>query len=54
MAPASDFVNEWLRRFDILKKRRFFKFGVPFIILVFGGSFYLKQFASIRYVNINL
>lgn len=56
MAPTSGFVkwDEWLGRFNALKKRKFFKFGIPFLVLVFGGSFYLKQFTSIRSVSMNI
>jgi len=32
-----------------LKKNKFFRFGVPFILLVVGGSFGLKEFSQIRY-----
>lgn len=32
-----------------LLKNKFFRFGVPFIVLVVGGSFGLKEFSQIRY-----
>ena len=32
-------------------KGRFFRFGLPFITLVVGGSFLLKEFASVRYTT---
>lgn len=30
-------------------KNKFFRFGVPFILMVVGGSFVLKEFSQIRY-----
>lgn len=32
-----------------LFKNKFFRFGVPFILLVVGGSFGLREFSQIRY-----
>jgi len=32
-----------------LKNNNFFRFGIPFILLVVGGSFGLKEFSQIRY-----
>lgn len=32
-------------------RSRFFRFGVPFLTIVVGGSFLLKQFASVRYTT---
>lgn len=32
-----------------LKRSRLVRTGVPFVIFVVGGSFFLKQFATIRY-----
>lgn len=32
-----------------LKKNNFFRFGIPFILLVVGGSFGLKEFSQLRY-----
>ncbi|CAG5130525.1 unnamed protein product [Candidula unifasciata] len=32
-----------------IMKRRFLKTGLPFIVLVAGGSFFLKEFTGIRY-----
>jgi len=31
------------------KKNKFFRFGLPFILLIVGGSFGLKEFSQIRY-----
>lgn len=28
---------------------KFLRFGAPFVLLVVGGSFYLKEFSQIRY-----
>ncbi|KAL8612836.1 hypothetical protein ACOMHN_038091 [Nucella lapillus] len=39
-------IVEWYRQ---ATKRRFIRFGIPFIVCMVGGSFALKQFASIRY-----
>ncbi|CAG9798864.1 unnamed protein product [Chironomus riparius] len=30
-------------------KRKLFRFGVPFVLLVVGGSFGLKEFTQLRY-----
>jgi len=35
--------------FNALRKNRFLTLGIPFFILVIGGSFGLEQFARIRY-----
>jgi len=32
-----------------LKKNKFLTFGVPFLVLLVGGSFALKHFAQLRY-----
>ncbi|KAL5008479.1 hypothetical protein ScPMuIL_014060 [Solemya velum] len=32
-----------------MKRRRFFRYGMPFLVLVVGGSFGLKEFTSVRY-----
>ncbi|KAF5279928.1 hypothetical protein FQA39_LY18192 [Lamprigera yunnana] len=29
--------------------RRFFKVGIPFFVLVIGGSFYLEQFTKLKF-----
>lgn len=34
---------------DIFLKNKFFRFGVPFMALVVGGSFALREFSQIRY-----
>jgi len=31
------------------KKNKFLRFGIPFILLIVGGSFGLKEFTQIRY-----
>ncbi|XP_064603219.1 cytochrome c oxidase assembly protein COX16 homolog, mitochondrial-like [Liolophura sinensis] len=38
-------VNWWRRA----RKRKFIRFGAPFLVLVVAGSFGLKEFSSIRY-----
>ncbi|KAH9519607.1 Cytochrome oxidase assembly [Bulinus truncatus] len=35
--------------YNAILKRKFLRRGIPFIIFMAGGSFYLKQFVSIRY-----
>ncbi|XP_075220731.1 cytochrome c oxidase assembly protein COX16 homolog l(3)neo43 isoform X2 [Lycorma delicatula] len=35
--------------FNKLSSNTFFKHGLPFLIIVVGGSFALKQFSSLRY-----
>ncbi|XP_063383143.1 cytochrome c oxidase assembly protein COX16 homolog, mitochondrial [Cydia fagiglandana] len=35
--------------FYILSKRKSFKYGVPFILFVVGGSFGLREWTQIRY-----
>lgn len=42
-------LNIFLNTFNRFRRRPFFKFGLPFLILVIGGSFGLKQFTSLRY-----
>ncbi|XP_062562332.1 cytochrome c oxidase assembly protein COX16 homolog, mitochondrial [Armigeres subalbatus] len=37
------------RKIQYYSKRKFFRFGVPFMLLMIGGSFGLKQFAQLRY-----
>ncbi|BFZ12066.1 hypothetical protein BsWGS_15105 [Bradybaena similaris] len=32
-----------------IMKRRFLRTGLPFVVLVVGGSFFLKEFTGIRY-----
>ncbi|XP_012944801.1 cytochrome c oxidase assembly protein COX16 homolog, mitochondrial [Aplysia californica] len=34
---------------DAYSKRKFIRLGIPFVVFVAGGSFFLKQFASLRY-----
>ncbi|XP_073977916.1 cytochrome c oxidase assembly protein COX16 homolog l(3)neo43 isoform X2 [Rhodnius prolixus] len=35
--------------FDKLRKNKTFKYGMPFFILVIGGSFGLREFAQLRF-----
>ncbi|KAK7792999.1 hypothetical protein R5R35_013180 [Gryllus longicercus] len=32
-----------------LSKKKFVRYGVPFMVMVVGGSFVLKEFAQLRY-----
>lgn len=41
----SNFLNSLIN----LKNNKFFRVGVPFILLVIGGSFGLREFSQIRY-----
>jgi cytochrome c oxidase assembly protein subunit 16 len=36
-------------KLDAIAKRKFFKYGVPFLALLLGGSFGLQQFSQLRY-----
>ncbi|CAD7092594.1 unnamed protein product [Hermetia illucens] len=38
-----------VEKFNYLKKRKSVKYGLPFLILIVGGSFGLKHFTSLRY-----
>jgi cytochrome c oxidase assembly protein subunit 16 len=38
-----------LRAVTKIRKRNFFAFGVPFLVLLIGGSFALKHYAHLRY-----
>ncbi|XP_065076744.1 cytochrome c oxidase assembly protein COX16 homolog, mitochondrial [Ochlerotatus camptorhynchus] len=42
-------MNSFQSKFQYYSKRKFFRFGVPFLLLMVGGSFGLKQFAQLRY-----
>ncbi|PSN46948.1 hypothetical protein C0J52_12563 [Blattella germanica] len=37
------------KKLTLLWKRPFYRYGVPFIVFVVGGSFGLKQFSQLRY-----
>ncbi|XP_018799278.1 PREDICTED: cytochrome c oxidase assembly protein COX16 homolog, mitochondrial [Bactrocera latifrons] len=37
------------QKLNVLFKRKSIKYGVPFLILIVGGSFGLEQFARLRY-----
>ncbi|XP_076442091.1 cytochrome c oxidase assembly protein COX16 homolog, mitochondrial-like [Babylonia areolata] len=39
-------IVDWYRQ---VTRRRFIRFGIPFVVCIVGGSFALKQFASVRY-----
>lgn len=32
----------------VFYKRKFFKYGLPFMLIIVGGSFGLKEFAQLR------
>ncbi|CRK92122.1 CLUMA_CG005741, isoform A [Clunio marinus] len=38
-----------VEKFQKLSKRRSFKYGTPFLVLILGGSFALKEFTQLRY-----
>jgi len=38
-----------LKSFDSFLKNKFIRFGLPFMLLVVGGSFGLREFSQIRY-----
>ncbi|XP_059140130.1 cytochrome c oxidase assembly protein COX16 homolog, mitochondrial-like isoform X2 [Physella acuta] len=42
---AESIRNAWAN----VMRRRFIRLGIPFVVFVAGGSFFLKQFASLRY-----
>lgn len=42
-------MNGFVSSVKQLSKRRFFKFGVPFVSLIILGSFGLREFAGLRY-----
>lgn len=42
-------MNSIQSKFQYYSKRKFFRFGVPFLLLMVGGSFGLKQFAQLRF-----
>ncbi|XP_037814427.1 cytochrome c oxidase assembly protein COX16 homolog, mitochondrial [Lucilia sericata] len=37
------------QKFNKLKRNKNFKYGIPFLILMVGGSFGLQEFSRIRY-----
>ncbi|XP_065354336.1 cytochrome c oxidase assembly protein COX16 homolog, mitochondrial [Calliphora vicina] len=39
----------FLQKFNKLKRNKSFKYGIPFLILMVGGSFGLQEFTKIRY-----
>ncbi|XP_067137778.1 cytochrome c oxidase assembly protein COX16 homolog, mitochondrial [Centruroides vittatus] len=45
----SNWLDSALNTFHRSRRKPFFRFGLPFFILVIGGSFGLKQFTSLRY-----
>jgi len=38
-----------MQKFTFYSKRRSFKYGVPFLLMIVGGSFALKEFTQLRY-----
>lgn len=42
-------MNYLSKSMNNILKNTFFRFGAPFILLIVGGSFYLKEFSQIRY-----
>lgn len=41
-------MNNIVASFNYYRKRKLFKYGLPFLVLVVGGSFGLKEFSQIR------
>ncbi|XP_055637879.1 cytochrome c oxidase assembly protein COX16 homolog, mitochondrial [Toxorhynchites rutilus septentrionalis] len=42
-------MNVILSKLQSYTQKKFFRFGVPFLVLIVAGSFGLKQFAQLRY-----
>ncbi|XP_058118634.1 cytochrome c oxidase assembly protein COX16 homolog, mitochondrial [Anopheles ziemanni] len=42
-------MNSLQQKFIYYSKRKSFRYGVPFLLLMVGGSFGLQQFAQLRY-----
>uniref|UniRef100_A0A8D8HAF0 Cytochrome c oxidase assembly protein COX16 homolog, mitochondrial n=1 Tax=Culex pipiens TaxID=7175 RepID=A0A8D8HAF0_CULPI len=42
-------MNSFQSKLQRYTNRKFFRYGVPFLLLMVGGSFGLKQFAQLRY-----
>lgn len=40
----------WIK-INQIRKNKFVRLGIPFFVLVLGGSFYLEQFSKLRYIN---
>jgi len=38
----------FMQKLQWYSKRKLFRFGVPFVLLVVGGSFGLKEFTQLR------
>lgn len=36
-------------KFEDLYKKKLFKYGLPFLVMVIGGSFGLKEFTQLRF-----
>ncbi|KAJ2949681.1 hypothetical protein O0L34_g15608 [Tuta absoluta] len=43
------YLESFQTTFNSLKKRRSFRYGLPFILFVVGGSFGLREWTQIRY-----
>ncbi|GFX11243.1 uncharacterized protein TNCV_1893831 [Trichonephila clavipes] len=43
------FFSSTVERFKKLTKKRSFRFGLPFLLFLFVGSFGVERFASLRY-----
>lgn len=41
-------------KFEYYTQRKSIRYGIPFLVLILGGSFGLKEFAQLRYVNVRL
>lgn len=40
--------STFLHTVQRLRRQRFFRYGVPFMLLIVGGSFGLKEFSQVR------
>ncbi|XP_050438292.1 cytochrome c oxidase assembly protein COX16 homolog, mitochondrial [Adelges cooleyi] len=42
-------MNHIYKSVNVILKNKFLRYGAPFIILIVGGSFGLKEFSQVRY-----
>lgn len=43
-------MESFAQKFNKLKRNKSFKYGIPFLVLMVGGSFGLQEFTRIRFV----
>ncbi|XP_035219772.1 cytochrome c oxidase assembly protein COX16 homolog, mitochondrial-like [Stegodyphus dumicola] len=46
---VKSFYAHAVQRFQSLRRKRIFRYGLPFLLFLFVGSFGIEQFASLRY-----